>query len=487
MISQKTVCSFGALALVLLPTASFARVNTITTGISTSYDYNDRQTDPVPQDQTTIVANQQTTSDTNDYSRIAVTPLIEFVSDSQLDHLTFRAAPSIKYDLLGDQTDWDGDLFVSADRALSKAWQIRASNAFIRSDYHDLQSGDTNPQVSQNSPDATPVLSSDQGRTRYWRNTLNAGSKYSYDQDSLIDIGGDLTILRYDDSTTSTSQEDYDRYAFHVNNEHRYNAIWKSLAGLNVIRGNYSNPYTSSTTSTSAAANLSNTDLANDLWEYRLHAAVENKSFEHNKISLDYNYIGTQYDEAEKNNGQIHQSQLNWRHDFSQQLNSTLGAGPSYEKTEGQDGNWGENGIAEINYLTQHGSFTLGAEKRFDVDNFSGTTDRGFIDYWDTYFHFTYQLFEHLSCDGRLSYRNEDRTESALTTSSATIPVDPTLTQYNRDLTTAGIGLTYTFLQYYSAGLNYTFTSQDSEQIGDTYDDHRVLLTLSWKQEWLHW
>ena len=149
-------------------------------------------------------------------------------------------------------------------------------------------------------------------------------------------------------------------------------------------------------------------------------------------------------------------------------------------------GNWGEQFACD--YLIQHGSFTLGVEKRFDVDNFSGTTNRGFVDYWDTHFNFTYQLFEHLSLDGRASYRNEDRKDSTLATGSIQTSTAPAaLTQYNQDLITAGMGLRYTFLQYYSAGLNYTFTRQDSERINDSYNDHRVLFTLSWKQEWLRW
>ncbi|MBU1045484.1 MAG: hypothetical protein KJ915_13955 [Candidatus Omnitrophica bacterium] len=468
MISRQTACSLGALVLILYPATPFARTNKVTTGLSTSYDYSDRQYDPVTGDPT---PESITNTSDDDYNRLVLQPLFSFVSDSQVDHFKLRAAPSIKYDLSGDQTDWDNDLFLSAERSLSKAWQLNVSNAFLRSDYHDPQSGiavDTGTQDSQN---PTPELSTDLGRTRYWRNTLKGGAKYIYGQESLVNLGGDFIVLRNDDAETLTSYEDYDRYAVNLNNEHRFNNIWKTIAELSFVRGDYA----ASDTTTPDVAPTSTTDnLSGDLKEYHLLATVENNYFQQNKVSLNYNYIGTRYDEDLKDNGDIHQSRLTWRRDFSQKLNTTLGAGPSYEKTEGRDANWGGNGLAEINYLIQHGSFTFAVEKRYDVDNFSGTDERGFIDYWDTRFLFNYQLVESVTLNGRIAYRYEDRE-------------DPDLLTYHKDLITTGLGLHYSFLQYYSAGLNYTFTKQISDRIGDDYDDHRLLFALSWEQEWLRW
>lgn len=486
MISRQTACSLGALVLILLPATPFARTNKITTGLSTSYDYDDRQADPITVDPATNkITGTRTDTSNYDYSRLAVQPLLDFVSDSQENHFNLHVAPSIKYDLLGNQTDWDNDLLISAEHSLTKAWQFNASNAFLRSDYHDPLSGGTVDSGNQNIPSSTPGLSSDPGRTRYWRNTLTVGSKYLYDQQSLVGLGADFIMLRNDESEFMNSYKDYDRYALHLNNEHRFNTIWKTLTDLSLIRGNY---YAAPNAVTPRLApGLTGDNLSNDLNEYHLLAAVENNSFRQNKLSMNYNYIGTRYDEVLQNNEEIHQSQLSWRREFSQRLNTTLGAGPSYEKTEGQDGNWGANGIAEINYLIQHGSFTFGVEKRYDVDNFSGTDARGFIDYWDTHLVFNYQVFDHVTLDGRIAYRSEDRKDPVAATDSTLTSNDPASAEYHKDLVTTGLGLHYTFLQNYSAGLNYTFTRQSSDRIGDDYDDHRLLFSLSWKQEWLRW
>lgn len=492
MITRQTACSFGVLALIVLPTTLLARVNTMTTGLSTSYDFYDRRSEPAETDPaTTLPAGNAIDSDDDDYSRIAVSPLLDFISDSQENHFELRVAPSIKYDLLGSQTDWDSDLFASATHSLNKLWQLNISNAYLRSDYQNTQFEKTAAADTQSNQDTTPELSSDLGRVRYWRNTLLAGSTYSYDQASKIYIGGDFIVLRNDASETD-SYEDYNRYAFHLNNDHLFNDTWKTITNLSLVRGEYEptnleTPAESNTIVPETVSTVGTNNLSNDLTEYHFQATVENHQFLHNTLSLNYNYIGAHYDEALIDTSEIHQSRLSWRREFSQRLNTTLGAGPSYEKTAGYDANWGGNGIAEVNYLIQHGSFTFGVEKRYDVDNFSGTDERGIIDYWDTHLLLNYQLSDHLSINGRVIYRYEDRTDSIVSPDDASTSDTSALTTYHKDKITTGLGLRYDFLQYYSAGLNYTFTSQDSERIEDEYDDHRLLFTLSWKQEWLRW
>ncbi len=483
----------GALALIVLPTSLFARVNTMTTGLSTSYDLYDRRAEPAATDPARpLPAENADDTDEDDYSRIAVRPLLDFISDSQENHFELRAAPSIKYDMLGSQTDWDNDLFVSAIHSFNKSWQLNISNAYLRSDYQNTQLEESVNADTQNDQDTTPELSTDLGRVRYWRNTLMAGSTYRYAEESMINIGGDFIVLRNDETETDT-YEDYDRYAFHLNNDHRFNDTWKTISKLSLVRGEYepsdlAAPAVEGDTTNLETTSADTNNLSNDLSEYHLQATIENNAFTHNTLSLSYNYSGVHYDEGLIESGEIHQSRLSWKRDFSQRLNATLGAGPSYEKTAGYDANWGGNGIAEATYLTQHSSFTFGVEKRYDVDNFSGTDERGTINYWDTHLRLSYQLSEHVGINGRLAYRDEDRTGSAVSAADDAMTADDsTLLTYHKEKITTDLGLRYDFLQYYSAGLNYTFTSQDSERIDDTYDDHRLLFTLSWRQEWLRW
>jgi hypothetical protein len=484
MTTRHTLRTFGALVLIVCPTTpcALARTNSLTTGLSTSFDYDRPQYEQVTGSSQTTGAASTTNTNDDDYSALVITPLIDFVSDNREDRFELRAAPAIKYNLIDSQTDWDADLSLSAARSMTKSWQLSASDSFVRSDNHDSQSLATVDSGTPNNQSTTPLLAVDRGRSRYWQNTLALASEHTYGQGSLVHLGIDHTVLRNDESAVR-GYEDYNRSTINVNNTHRFNSAWKTGINLSYIRGDFTavDPTTASSieaTPTSAVnQSLTAGELSNDLREYRLLATVGNETFRRHDVSLNYTFIGTRYDETLLSNEDIHQMQLAWRHEISQQLNTTLGAGPSYEKTEGRDGNWGWNGIAEMNYLIRHGSFTFGVEKSYDVDNFSGAGDRGFVNLWDSHLAFTYKLFDTLTLDSRIAYRYEDHQT----------PAAIALDEYSKEQYVASAGIRYTFKTHYSAGLSYTFTRQNSERIGEDYDDHRLLLTLSWEQEWLRW
>ena len=174
-----------------------------------------------------------------------------------------------------------------------------------------------------------------------------------------------------------------------------------------------------------------------------------------------------------------------WKREFSPQIYTNLGIGPSYEKSEGRDANWAGNGIAELNYQIEHGLFNVKVEKRYDVDNFSGSDERGAVDIWDSRVSFDYLLQKDLSMTSFLSYVYEDREEQVPALDDENLITE--LEEIHRDRYIAGLGLNYNFLQYYSAGINYTFIKQESDRIGDDYDDHRLLFTLSWQKELARW
>jgi len=58
---------------------------------------------------------------------------------------------------------------------------------------------------------------------------------------------------------------------------------------------------------------------------------------------------------------------------------------------------------------------------------------------------------------------------------------------FSRKTYEAGTSLKYSFLQWYTASLKYTFRQQDSEEVNDSYDEHRVFLSLSVEKELLRW
>lgn len=470
MTTRTSLLTTGLFLLTVFSTNAQARVNIVNTGLSLSYDFEDRQYEEI-----NIGRDfSDTINSRNDeeYQSIAITPQIRLISNGLKDRFEVMASPSLKYDLIDSETDWYNNLFLAAERSMNKNWRLIGSNSLLRSDYHE-SSINSDFQTTQSS---SPELSADFGRTQYWRNNLNLTSEHLYSQQSQLDFSFDYVILRNDETETRT-YEDYDRYVGSITNEHRFNQNWQTITDLSVIRGDFEN--------TGPIALLTEDDLlSDDLMEYRLLLTGENNYSRQTNLSLSYNYIGTRYDESLRVDGDIHQAQLRYIHNYSRETTIILGAGPSYEKSESQDSNIGGNGIVEINYQGQRKSFNFVIEKRYDVDNFSGANERGFVDLWETRLIADYQILASLAIDGRIRYTYEDRNDRPVLLDDSN---SLTLEKYHKDKFVTGVGLRYNFLKNYTASLSYTFSTQDSDILGDDYDDHRVLLSLSWQQDVFRW
>lgn len=477
MTTHKSLLLAGLLVIPCLSTNAQARVNITTAGLTLSYDYDDRKYGTVNtgENLTETVGSR----DDGDYSSIALTPLIRLVSTGLKDRFEIQASPSLRYDLIDSETDWDNALFLSAERSITKNWRLIGSNSLLRTDYYESST----PSDNQTTQGTSPELSADLGRNRYWQNTLDLVSEHLYGEQSSLSFGFNYIILRNDESDIVT-YDDYDRFEGRVTNEHRFNQDWRTITNLSAVKGDFE-------TVGPASLLVEDESLSEDLMEYRFSLTGEHNYSRQTIASLTYDYIGTRYDEDLQVDGDIHQAQLRWIHNYSRQTTITLGAGPSYEKSEGQDSNIGGNGIAEIIYQGQRGSVTFGLEKRYDVDNFSGTTERGFVDSWETRLLADYQLLSHLTIDGQIRYTYEDRNDRPTTFSDSLTSTDSNgdiiLEEYHKDIFVSGIGLSYNFLRYYTASLEYTFTKQESDILGDDYDDHRVLVSLSWEQDILGW
>ncbi len=460
------ITALTVLVPMLVPSPSFARVSSLIGGVSVGLDSE----------------NRNGTGEDYRYRRILFSPMMQFKSLGEKDSFELRAAPGIKYDLLDSGTDWDSTFDISANRFITKSLQVGLSNNFIRSDYNGTNYAISNSSavtptesttaVTTSTGPIQPELSNDRGRQRYWENTSGLFTNYFYRQDSVFRLDFNYVALRNDNNTNNSvsSNEDYDRYVTGLRNEHRFNVEWKSTVDLQFVRGIFpsSDPV----------------NLSKDLNEYHMGLTIANESIAHNPLSLSYNYIGTKYDETLLNDSDIHQGRLTWRRDFSPHIYTNLGIGPSYAKTEEQNGTWGGNGVAEINYAVEHGYYNFKVEKNYDVDNFSGTNDRALIDVWETRFSASRQLLKEVTLIGNLAYISEDRKETLATSGNGNLPQ---IDKVQRDIYIAGAGLKYNFWQFYSAGIDYTYTKQDSDRVDDSYDDHRILLTLSWEKELFHW
>ncbi len=458
-----------SLALPLsLPDAGLARTGSLTLGLATSYDYQERTNDAVADpDSPGIIITEDSIEE---YQSLGLTPSVGIVSAGKDDRLELRLAPTLKYDLEESDTDWDANILLAAEKAFSQNWQLRASNSFIRSDYTNQLLVDDPEQLFPEEPLdlGDPELSDDAGRERYWRNTARIDSSHMYGEDRSAGVGFDYTVLR-NESDSSTRTES-DRYALRLSNGHRYNSFWKSLAGFTLVRGEFEEQ-----------DNIRPGNIAppsDDVWEYRANIGIQNDSFRLNRLLLDFSYIGGRYDDDLRTDSDIYQTQLVWRREFSREWSTGLGGGATYYDDGNQDG-WGGNGLADINYQNRYSSVGFSLNKGYDVENFSGSNETGLVDSWDARLRATHQLLESVSIDGQLSYRHDDRSFPVLLAGEDD--------GYTEETYAAAVGMSYSFLRYYRARLGYTYSEQDSDRPGNDYDDHRVLVTLSWQQEWLRW
>jgi hypothetical protein len=120
----KIIVILAVLTLMTVPSVSYARVNSVTAGLSTGVDYSDRTYD-------------QQRDDDDDYERLFLSPRLLFRSLSERDSFELEANPSIKYDLDESNTDWDSNIRVAADRFITKEWQSGISNHYMIIDYYD--------------------------------------------------------------------------------------------------------------------------------------------------------------------------------------------------------------------------------------------------------------------------------------------------------------------------------------------------------------
>ena len=459
---------------------SFARVYSLSGGLETGFDFDRWNYKNTAQNGNTSAARQN-----KDYNRFVTTPSLDFTSKGVKDSLDLKYSLGVKYDMDRKNTSYDHHLSFSAQRLLVQNWQINISDLYVNTDETNLTSNSAASSTTGSTGDTGSTgtsgvdqVSNDYGRHRFWTNASSLKTNYVYHQDSLISLGYTYSVLR-NENTALTNYQDYDKHDVAASVSYRFNPEWNTSLGGDYIRGLYPTQDQTQTSSTAKS----------DLNEYHGNAALEYDLSTHNTFFLSYGYIGARYDDTTFNkDSDIHQGQMSWKSKISQHLNSELGGGPSYIKQQDQDGKWGYNAHARLNYALEHGSVGLGAEKGYKLDNFSGAnTGAGYIDYWSVKGDVSYQVFEDLSSNLFVSYRNEDHQGNlAVIAGNATDTTNSDT--YTKKIYTAGINVKYSILQWLSTSIGYTFTRQEADSTTiDQYDEHRLFLTLSANKEFWQW
>lgn len=482
------ILPFVTISIVSTISPTFANDVTISGGISVSYEKYDRQYENDAElitiqknsgGETAVVADARVAEDdTADRFRFA--PFIELAANSARDDLSLRYSPSFRYDIETYDNDVDHDLNASAKRMLTKDWRLLLSENYRLSDRVEDQYDTVTDNEVQ--------LSDNERRRKYWTNSVKIVSEYTYLEGGLFSLGYNYGILENVDMADDDSYNNYDRHELQFSIHHRYNPIWKIIVAGGYVRGLFDDVGADERGTSGLQAD-------NDLKEYRASTKLESNFIEYHPLSLGYSYYAVDYDADERNNGAIHDLTLGWQWLIDKDWTYSLGGGPSYVEKEGEDDTWGYNANTSLQYGFEKGSLALSATRGFSRQNFSGTEENGLSEFWQTRIDFTYQLREDLAWRLYTAYHydEQDVVSHRLlepTDSEESVDVNRYTTEtdtFNRKRFSAGTGIGYTFWQWYSLALSYDYAVQDSEKVNDSYDEHRIFLTLSVQIDLLNW
>lgn len=474
------VSSFG------LVHSSSARETTLTGGISCSYEFNDRTYHLEQDDNMTAeeaARTEKEKNEQNDYNRIRVSPLILLVSESETDLFEIRFNPAIRYDVDDDDYDMDQNFFAGFEKELTKKLSFSVSEQFVSSDYQNVTWDGLDETTTED--DTDPSLTTDIGRRKYWKNTAKLSSKYRYGDDRHFGMGLSSIVLRNDEDAGQSYYNDYDRSEIFFKNVHRFDVRWKTSFDVKYIQGDFEEDIEDDETATEDP-------VSRDLQEYRLNATLENNSLRHDPVFFTYGYIGARYDDPLQVDDDVHQGMVKWQHFIDEEVYTIFGVGPSYMTSESDSGSWGVNGIAAYNHQSRHTILNIQIEKLYDVDNFSGNDERGVVNSWVASVKLNHQLLEKVGFFAGSAYTYEDRNyssnylENNETTDSS---VDDTegKDDYHVDTIIGYAGLQYSFMENYSLQLKYNYLYKDSDRNDKNYDEHRVVLALSWQEDLFQW
>ena len=459
--------------------SAYARETIVTGSAGTGYDFRERK----------YKQEQADNEDEGDAHKINIGPTITVASRGVYDTLNLTYSPQLSYDFVDEDNEVNQQLSVSDERYLSKHWSLTLSDDFRYSDDPE-SSSDTSTTVTTGDDGQTDgvsrdVLSNDLSGRQYWTNTAGVRTSYALLENTRLGGGYNYTVLRNEGGGDEggDAYDEYDKHAFFTNLSHGFNANWRSSLGLNYTRGLYDDEETVS--GSSAAGSTP------DLDEYGGNVGVDYILSQRDFFPVKYSLSETQYDGDTRRDTQAHEWSAGWDHAFDQQTRVTVGAGPSYVKTQGLDGTWGYNAYLTFMKQYEHLTYSLQLDKRYETQNFSGTDESGLTDTYNASANLAYQYTEALGLNlfGRYTRESQIDPQGDYRDAVTGVLVESTTgdVTYDKDIYQAGLGLNYAFARWYTAGVKYVYYVSDGQLDSDQYTDHRVLFTLSASKELWRW
>ncbi len=502
-----------------------ARQNILIGAVSVRYDYQDRTYDNngstiavADGSGGDVVAQGVGTATTGDHSRILVlenrtgdrrdylfSPRFTFSSTGISDVVEFTYSPSVHYDHLDETTDLDHDFGLRMEKNLTRNWLVTLNNHFFLGEDplrdEKLRTADSTPAAGEPAPSApavgSPPAEPDQtlterfGRRRYWTNTMDANSEYTYGEDRNVRVGYTFDVLRNNDSDTVGGYTDYDRHTGDLLLHHRFNRKWSGESEAGYTRGLFDDPNVLVVTQPGGEGVIDSQDLKE--YNFRLRGTYDITPHYHQ--FTEYSYLGTDYDSSLRQDSDIHNFTLGFNYDINQRLHLTMSGGPSWIVRENSSTETDYNAYGGATWDYFHGTATIFAGKSYVQDNFDGRGS-GLTDSWNTGVTLDYQLTRNLTAACSATYTHDQREQLPLAQTVILVdqeqpaPTEPGQFKYTEKDYDAGASLSYTFLRWYTVTGGYRYYNHDSDLTADgadSYHEHRAYIELAVSKELFRW
>ncbi len=469
----------GLLYIVLVMTAlmvmcwsgnTIARQNSLTGGIGAGYHYGERSYD----NEEEILEDDL--GDRRDY---LLWPEFEFETSGIHDSLLLRYSPVVRYDDLESETDIDQYLDLNWLTQINRKWSFELTDQFVFSSDPTRYEGPFGT-VAEEAPLEDPTdeligadgLSQNLSTRRYWTNLLSMSTIYSYAAESNAEFGYEYRVLRNDSGGDELIEYDeYDRHGVTALWSHRYSPTWSSEFDLGYIKGDFDDPGVE--------------ELSQDLQEYLVDLELRYSKNMNNSFPIGYRFQSIDYEDL-RDDAWGNELTFSWDYVLDSRNHFIVGAGPSYAKTDDLSGEFDYNVYANYIRSYQHGTVEALIAKSYLPRSFSGIGDTGLVDVTDVRVDINYEMSPNVTFDGFALYRYEEILNpdgeyyiAALGNGDPALESDIGDVTYTRDAYSVGAGINYTFWRWYTASAGYIFYKQDGDLSIDSYEDHRVLLTLT--------
>ncbi len=490
-----------------------AGMSSIDAGIGLSYHLDDKKYDSQKsekEDGTLSSKKEENEAKVNEDSRaddIALTVRLHYIyTYNENDSFELFLAPSLQHDFAeeGETSLQYNNIQGSFFKEITGKWGIFGKETFSLKKNgneentigEDMQtkSEEENPADKDSPRISTSELSEETHNIRYYKNKISLGTRYLYGERNSLQFVSSYDLLREDSNREKNKSNDYDRYAFYIENRHRFNSKWGTTLRGGYVRGQYEDETIQQVASvkdkeedqtirrepTPAEKEV----VSGDVSEYQFSGSISNYFSPESTFILEYDYTKAVYDTKALGGSTIFSSMLRWNYRFSNVLQGSLGIGPAWRERQEND-NLGLNGLAELRYQQKRSNYAIQFSKTSDMENFDGTDNRGAIERLSYRINSTHQLSRDLTLRGAVEY-GEDKGE---TITPSTTEKEPAFIseEYEKRRWLATVGLQYRLQEDIDTQISYTFSHLDADTRENSYDEHQLYISVDWNQEWLRW